>query len=296
MTLAGVFAPIPTPFDAAHEIDLARLKSALHRWTSSPLTGFVVLGSNGEAVFLDESESDRVIAAARDAVPRGQPFIVGTGRESTRATLNATRRAVELGADAVLVRTPSFFKPQMTGEAFVGHYLTVADASAVPVILYNFTAMTGVTLPAEAVSRLAQHPNIAGMKESGGDTTRIAELVSVVPSSFAILSGSGATFCAALEAGAKGGVLALSSVLPEACSRLFELVRLGRIEEARTLQGRLVPLAQLLGSMHGVAGVKAALDLVGYDVGAPRPPLASVPETARAAIRDALSAFEEVAA
>jgi len=296
MTFAGVFAPIPTPFDSRQDIDLARLTRALHRWVRSPLTGFVVLGSNGEAVLLDEKESEDVIAAARAVVPHGRPFIVGTGRESTRATVAATRRAAALGADAVLVRTPAFFKPQMTADAFIRHYAAVADESTVPVLLYNFTAMTGVTLPADAVSQLSRHPNIVGMKESGGDVTRIADLVAAAPLPFALLGGSGATFCAALEAGAAGGILVLAAVLPEACSRLFELARDRRLDEARALQARLLPLAQLLGSTHGVPGVKAALNLVGYDVGEPRSPLAPAPESARAAIRQALSAFEEVAA
>src|SRR5215831_6370327 len=164
MGLSGVFAPLPTPFDDAGAIDTARLRAAIGRWIAQPLTGFVVLGSNGEAVLLDEDEADRVIAAARESVPPGRPLIIGAGRESTQATVRAVRRAAELGADYVLVRTPGFFKSQMTTEAFVRHYSIVADASPVPVLLYNFTALTGVNLLPAAVSRLAPHPNIVGMK------------------------------------------------------------------------------------------------------------------------------------
>src|SRR5712671_5087860 len=148
MLPAGVYAPIPTTFDDGGEVDPGRLRTALARWMRAPLTGFVVLGSNGEAALLDEDESDRVLAAARDTIPASRPMIVGTGRESTRAAVAATRRAAALGADAVLVRTPGFFKSQMTPEAFVRHYTTVADASPVPVLLYNFTAVTGVNLTA----------------------------------------------------------------------------------------------------------------------------------------------------
>lgn len=169
MILSGVFAPVPTPLDTRGDVDAARVRRAFERWVDTPLSGFVVLGSNGEAPLLDEHESEVVIAAAREATPTGRPFIAGTGRESTRATIHASRRAAALGADAVLVRTPGFFKTQMTSEAFVRHYTAVADASPVPVLLYNFTAVTGVTLPADAVSRLAAHPNIVGMKESSGD-------------------------------------------------------------------------------------------------------------------------------
>jgi 4-hydroxy-2-oxoglutarate aldolase len=299
MVLAGVFAPVPTPFDDRDRLDIVRLRRALARWAKSPLTGFVVLGSNGEAALLDEDESARAIAAAREAVPRDRPFIVGTGRESTQATMRATRRAAELGADAVLVRTPGFFKSQMTSDLFVDHYTAVADASPVPVLLYNFTAVTGVDLLPDAVSRLAAHPNIVGMKESGADTARIAMLVAAVPQHFSVLAGSSRAFHAALAAGASGGVLALGCILPDACSRLFELARRGdsgSSQEARALQERVAPLSQLIGPTYGVAGLKAALNLAGYDVGVPRPPLAPAAESARAAIREVLATFEEVAA
>ena len=110
MNLAGIFAPIPTPFDDRDRVDTGRLKAALAKWVKRPLTGFVVLGSNGEAALLDDFESDQAIVAAREAVPRDKGFIVGTGRESTQAAIKASKRAAEHGADAVLVRTPGFFK------------------------------------------------------------------------------------------------------------------------------------------------------------------------------------------
>jgi 4-hydroxy-2-oxoglutarate aldolase len=261
---------------------------------TGPLTGFIILGSNGEAVLLDEDESDRVIATARDAVPRGRPFIVGTGRESTQASVRAAKRAAELGADAVLVRTPGFFKTQMTNDAFVRHYTTVADASPVPVLLYNFTALTGVNLLPAAVSRLAPHPNIVGMKESGGDIAHIADLVSGTPDAFSVFAGAASTFYPALAVGCAGGILALGCVLPEMCVRLYESVKAGRHDEARALQRRLVPLARLLGPTYGVPGLKAALALIGYDLGVPRAPLARIPDTAIASLREALASFEEL--
>jgi 4-hydroxy-2-oxoglutarate aldolase len=294
MKLAGVFAPVPTPFDRDAAVDLARLRATFARWVASSLTGFVVLGSTGEAVLLDEAESDRVIATARELVPSGRPFIAGTGRESTAAAVLASKRAARLGADAVLVRTPGFFKPQMTSDAFVRHFTAVADASPVPVLLYNFTAMTGVTLLPDAVSRLAAHPNIVGMKESGGDVARIADLVACAPDGFYILAGSAGTFHDALVAGVTGGILALGCVVPDLCVRLYELARAGRHDEARALQEQLAPLAKLIGSTYGVPGVKAALNLSGFDVGYPRPPLVSLGETAVAALREALRAAQEL--
>jgi 4-hydroxy-2-oxoglutarate aldolase len=295
MDLGGVFAPIPTPFDRNEQVDESRLRSACARWAASPLAGLVVLGSTGEAVLLDEDESDRVVAVAREAWPPGRPFIVGAGRESTAATIHAVRRAALLGADAVLVRTPGFYKAQMNTDAFVRHYTAVADASSVPVLLYNFTAVTGVNLQPAAASTLSSHPNIVGVKESGGDIAQITEFVKTTPERFTVLAGSSTTFYSALGAGARGGVLALSCVLPDACVRLFELTRDGRQDEASALQHRLLPIAKLVGSMHGIAGLKAALKLAGCDVGGPRSPLAPVSDAILAVLREALVSFEEVA-
>ena len=191
MTLTGVLAPLPTPFDDDDRLDVVRLRTAVEGWVASPLTGFIVLGSNGEAVLMDDDECDRVIDEARALVPRDRPLIAGTGRESTRAAIRAAKRAADLGADAVLVRTPAFFKSQMTGDAFVRHYTAVADASPVPVLLYNFTAVTGVNLLPATVARLAEHPNIVGMKESGSDISQIADLVASTPRPFSVLAGSG---------------------------------------------------------------------------------------------------------
>ncbi len=296
MQLSGVFAPVPTPFDRDDRVDPARIKAAFARWVARPITGFVVLGSNGEAVLLDEAESDLVIATAREAVPRGRPFIAGTGRESTAAAVRAAKRAAELGADAVLVRTPGFFKAQMTHDAFVRHYTAVADASPVPVLLYNFTALTGVSLPTSAVSELARHPNVIGMKESGSDIGQIADLVAGTPDDFAVFAGITSMFYPALCAGVAGGILALASIVPETCRRLFDLVAAGRHEDARAVQRQLIPLARLLGPTYGVPGLKAALRIVGCDVGQPRPPLAPVGDAAIAALTSVLAEFEEIPA
>jgi 4-hydroxy-2-oxoglutarate aldolase len=296
MHLNGVFAPLPTPFDQSGALDLGRFRRALPAWVQSPLSGFVVLGTNGEAGLLDDSESAAVIDAARQETPAGRLLIAGTARESTTHAVRAARAAADLGVDAVLVRTPCFFKGQMTSAAFERHYTAVADASPVPVLLYNFTAATGVNLLPEAVARLATHPNIAGIKESGSDIAQIADLVAIADANFAVLAGSASTFCAALTAGVSGGILALAAVIPDACVRLFTLVRDGNYDAARALQRQILPLARLISTGHGVPGLKAVLAMRGIDAGWPRPPLAPATDVAVTALRSALAAFEDVPA
>ena len=260
-SFSGVFTPIVTPFRSDDTIDEYGLRSNVTRWmTSTPLTGLVVLGSNGEAPQLDDDEADRVIAIVREGMPRDRPMIVGTGRESTKATIAATKRAASAGANAVLVRTPSFFKSQMTTDIFVRHYVEVADASPAPVLLYNVSMFTGVSLLPESVARLAQHPNIVGLKESGSDIAQIAAYIGRTPDDFTVLTGSAATFFPALCVGCDGGVLALAALAPNECVRLMRLVREGKVEDARRLQAGLLPLARAIGGQHGVPALKAALD------------------------------------
>ena len=287
---AGIFTPIATPFRPDDTLDETGLRANIGRWMQTPLTGLVVLGSNGEAPQLDDAEADRVIAIAREAVPRDRPLIAGTGRESTKATIAACKRAAAAGVDAVLVRTPSFFKPQMTSEVFVQHYTEVADASPVPVLLYNVTLFTGVNLTPETVERLGVHPNIPGMKDSGGDIGQLAEYIARTPDDFAVLSGSATTLVHALSAGCDGAIVALAAVMPEACVEMRALVTAGRMDEARALQRRLMPLARSVGIGYGVPGLKAALELMGFAAGRPRPPLRPVSPQAVEIIRGQLVA------
>jgi 4-hydroxy-2-oxoglutarate aldolase len=292
MDVRGVFPPIPTPF--THDgIDQRGLASNVSKWMQTKLSGIVVLGSNGEAPLLEDREADAAIAAVREAVPAGRMLIAGTGRESTAATIAATERAARLGADAVLVRTPSFFKNVMNTEALVRHYTAVGDVSPVPVLLYNVTMYTGVNMLPDAVARLAEHPNIVGMKESGGDVAQLGEFVSRTPREFRVLGGSATTFFAALSVGASGGVLALSAVLPDLCVQLYELVQQRQYDQARGLQQRLTALARLLGAVHGISGLKFALDQMGYVGGPARAPLGPLSPEAQRQIKEQLALIEQ---
>jgi 4-hydroxy-2-oxoglutarate aldolase len=288
---AGLYTPIVTPFRNDDTLDEPALRQNVAQWTETSLTGLVVLGSNGEAPQLSDAEADRIVDVVREGVPRNRPLIAGTGRESTRATIAATRKAAAAGVDAVLVRTPSFFKAQMTTDVFVKHYASVADASPVPVLLYNVSMFTGVNLPADAVERLATHANIVGLKESGSDIGLITEYVTRTPDDFTVLAGSATTFFQAMCAGCDGAILALAAILPDACMEIMQLVLDNRIERARTLQQRVTPLAKSVGGTYGVPGLKAALNLVGYQAGVPRPPLRSASPQVIDIIRGQLEAL-----
>ncbi|MBP1634047.1 MAG: dapA 3 [Acidobacteria bacterium] len=288
MKLEGVFPPIATPF-AGDELDVEALKANVARYMRTGLAGILVLGSNGEAPLLDADEAFRAAAAAREQVPSDRTLIVGAGEESTRTTIAAVKRAAQAGADVVLVRTPSYFKAQVGTEVFVRHYTAVADASPVPVLPYNVPSLTGVTMSAEAVARLASHPNIPGVKDSSADLTQIADLVATTRPGFAVLVGSAPTLYASVCVGASGAIVAAACVIPDLVVELFDLARAGRHAEALALQRRITPLAKSVTSTYGVAGLKAAMDLAGYTGGVPRLPLLPATGAARDAIRAQLA-------
>ena len=284
LNLSGVFPPVPTPFTADESIDTGALHHNISQMMRAPIRGVVVLGSNGEAPLVGDDESEQVVAAARDAVPTGRVLIVGTGRESTRETIRFTRRAAAAGANAVLVRTPSFFKTQLTAAAFIRHYTELADQSPVPVLLYNYSALTGVTLHPEAVATLSQHPNVIGMKESGTDESLIAAYGVHTSDSFQLLGGTVTALHASMASGAAGAILAAAVILPERCVELFDLFRAGRHEEGRALQQRILALNKYVTATYGVAGLKIAQDLVGQRGGLPRLPMLPAPAEARQTI------------
>lgn len=282
----GVFPPIPTPFDSDGKILHDKLKANLARWNETGLHGYVVLGSNGEFVMLNESEKAAVWETARAAIPRDKLFFAGAGAESTQASIALARRAAELGADAVMIVTPHYYKSQMNSQTLIHHYRVIADASPIPVILYTVPASTGIDLDAATVIQLAQHPNIIGIKDSGGNITKLGEIVRDVRAEFTVLAGSGGYFYPALCLGARGCVPALGNVAPRECVALYEAFRAGRHDEARELQLRLIPLNHAVTSRWSVSGLKAALDeLGGYYGGPPRLPLRALGEEERRALK-----------
>lgn len=260
-------------------MDTHALQRNLERWNETSVSGYVILGSTGERVHLNEDEILEVVSTARASVPTHMAFVVGVGRHSTLESIADARRAAEAGADAVLVITPHFYRAGMTQAALSNYYEQIADASPVPVVLYNIPQNTGVSLSVDTVARLAAHANIVGIKDSSGDMVSFVELVGLVSDKFAVLTGHASLLYAALSAGAQGAILAAACAVPEVAVRIARLVERGEHVEAREWQRKFTPFARAVTTRFGIGGLKHALDLCAYAGGFVREPL-SMPDEA----------------
>ncbi|XP_056207397.1 4-hydroxy-2-oxoglutarate aldolase, mitochondrial [Falco biarmicus] len=272
--LGGIFPPLTTPFSPTQEVDYTQLEGNLCRYASIPFRGLVVLGSNGEYPYLAPQERLEVVSCVRRALPRDRLLLAGSGCESTQATIKMTVSMAEAGADVALVVTPCYYRGAMTSAALVQHYTEVADASPIPVVLYSVPANTSLDLPLEAVLTLAQHPNILGIKDSGGDITRIGLMVHKTrKEDFQVLAGSASFLLASYALGASGGVCALANVLGGPLCQLDRLCREGGWQEARDLQHRLIEPNVAVTRRFGIPGLKKAMEWFGYYGGPCRAPL-----------------------
>lgn len=272
MTLKGIVPPVPTPF-VNNELELEKLADNLKKWNAYDLAGYLILGSNGEAVMLNEKEKLQVLEVSRAAIPKNKILMAGANADSTKETVAFINNAAGIGADCALVITPFYYKESMTQEILYRHFRRVADDVKIPILLYNVPQFTGVHLAAETVARLSEHPNIVGLKDSSGNMGLFADHMALVPKSFACFVGNAPTLLTALALGAAGGILAVANVLPGECIRIMNLFEQNRIDEARQLQFDINPVARAVTSKYGIGGLKAALDLIGFYGGEPRSPL-----------------------
>ncbi|MDQ2670915.1 MAG: dihydrodipicolinate synthase family protein [Gemmatimonadota bacterium] len=291
MQLHGVFAAATTPFDAeTGDVDIAGFRRNAQFLLDTSLAGLVLFGSTGEGVLVGPDERAGLLAVAREMLG-DRLLLVGSGAESTRATLDLCRAAAEAGADAVLVHPPGYFRPLMTPSALFGHYTAVADRSPVPVILYQIPpAFRSVDLDIPLIARLSQHPNIVGLKDSTGDLAALSEVRRTAADGFAVIVGTAAVLQDALDVGASAGILALAAIAPHECSEIYRLWKSGEREAAARIQAVAAPLHRAVVARFGVPGVKAALDLLGLAGGPPRPPLQSLGAAERMAIAEAMKA------
>ena len=286
--LKGIFPPVVTPFNRRGEVDRGLFRDNLQRYVGIGLGGIVVAGSTGEAPYLTERERLGLVEVAREIVKPPEVLVVGTGLESTRETLQLSREAIRRGADALLVVTPNYYKSRMDATALTAHYRAVADGVRRPVLIYSIPQFTGIHIEAATIAALSRHPNIRGLKESSGDLGFVKRILRRVAPGFRVLVGSVVILLDALGAGAAGGVLGQADFAPDLCVGVYEAFLQRRLETARGLQRRLMPLAARVNALYGVSGVKAAMDLAGYAGGAPRAPLVPLNAAARRTVAAAL--------
>jgi len=290
MTLTGIVAALTTPMDEAGELRLDRLQANLERYNASPLAGYLVLGSSGEAIYLDRAEKLEVLAAVARHADKHKRLLAGTGEESLKATLEMTARAADLGYHAAVVRTPHYYKKAMTPRALAAYYRELADQSPIPVVLYNIPPLTGVDLGLETVLELAAHPNICGLKESSGNLDKLVRLAAARPN-FAVMVGGASTVYPSLCAGAAGAILALASAAPEACCEIERAFRAG--DHARALRAQRAVLAAARAfEPLSIPGLKAAVDACGLYGGPPRRPLLPVTDAERQRLSEAFDGLQ----
>ena len=268
--LSGIFPPLTTPF-TDEEVDLNKLINNVKKYEPRNLSGYVLFGSNGESAFLTRDEKLQIISAVREQTKK--ILIAGTGSDSIRDTISLTNIAAEKGANYALIITPSFFKSEMKHHTFLNYYNRVAESVMIPVIIYNVPKFTNVNIETETIIELSKHPNIVGLKESTENTSRISEIASNTPESFKVFVGTASVLFPGLISGADGGILALANIAPDECLQIYLNYIAGKNKEALELQNKMIPVNRAITTKFGVPGLKAAMDLMGYDGDNPRLPL-----------------------
>ncbi|MGZ3626632.1 MAG: dihydrodipicolinate synthase family protein [Ktedonobacteraceae bacterium] len=285
----GIYPPLPTFFDEQDELDLVTLRRHIQRLIDTGITGYVAMGTNGEAVHLTSEERAKIIETTRDVIGGNRPLLAGCGEQSTRATIANCKQAAKSGADMALVLPPFYFKGRMDSHSLIAHYRAVADDSPLPVVIYNMPASTGgLDLDAVTICALAEHHNIIGVKDSAGNMVKLAQIASETPSRFRVFAGSAGYLLPALAVGAVGAVAALANILPREVCRLHELFVDGKLEEARLLQARLIAANTAVTVTYSVPGLKAALELTAGYGGRPRSPLLPLAEQERKQLAEIL--------
>lgn len=274
--LKGIFPPLPTAFDDQENLALDKMQANIQALSKYDLAGFLVLGSNGELVHLSEEEKIEVYQGCRKAIPKNKLMIAGTGGQTTRETIRLSIAAANAGADAVLVLNPFYYKGLMTTDALVAHYHAVADACPIPVIIYNMPANSGLDMNADQILAIADHPNIVGLKDSGGNITKIADIIARAKPGFQVLAGSAGFLLSAFTVGAVGGILALANIAPQQCIDIHQHFQNKDIDKARKLQAAMIPVNTAITARWGVPALKTAMHSLGLYGGMARKPIQAI--------------------
>lgn len=288
--LKGITVPAVTPFDDDGSVSVAKMEVNFAKWTSTGIKGIMILGSNGEFKALSDDESMLVIENAV-RLKGNKTLIVGVGRESLHHTLEFIGRIKKYydSIDFISVLTPNYFSKRMTGDALYEYYKAIADYSPVPVLLYVAPAYAnGVVIPPSVLGRLAEHPNIAGIKDTSKDQLTSYMVYAGGRDDFDIMSGSIGTIMTDLFLGGPGGVVSAADYFPAECAHLTDLYFAGKTDECIAYYKDLQKLVSKTGGKHGIASLKATMNLLGFEAGVPRLPVQPLDAAEVDKIRQAL--------
>jgi 4-hydroxy-2-oxoglutarate aldolase len=286
--LTWVFPPNMTCF-MNEEVAYDKIRQNIERYNKTKLKGYFPLGSNGEFRSLTDEESVKIVEVYRKYKAPGKILMAGVARESAKATIEFIKKVADKGVEFATILPPHYFVSFMTDEALIKYYTMIADTSPIPIMVYNAPKFAaGLVLSPRLISVVAQHPNIAGMKDTSKED--IAVYVNAVPkgANFFILAGTIEKFYKGLLVGSIGGVLSIANYLPDMCCELHELHLAGKREEAEKLDAHARELSGNAAGKAGVAGVKAAMDALGYFGGDPRLPVLPLSDKEKAELKAVL--------
>lgn len=277
--IKGVLPPMVTPFDENDKVDYDKHARNIEKWNEYDLAGYLVLGSNSETVYLTEEEKLKLVELTVKHRKPGKLVVAGTGMESTSATIDLTNKAADLGADCALIVTPFYYGGKMNDEALINFYTEVADNTKIPVMIYNVTKFTHVNISPKAVGVLCKHPNIIGMKDSSGSVSQLIDFKAAIGNEeFNLMIGTASIWYPALTLGVEGSVMALANCCPGECAEVQKEFEAGNLEKARELYERVFPVNSAVTGKYGIAGLKYACDLLGFEGGYVRKPLIQLKE------------------
>ena len=291
--IKGVIPPMITPFNENDEVDYEKHVKNMEKWNEYDLAGYLVLGSNSETIYLSEEEKLKLIELTVKHKKEGKFVMVGSGMESTRATIDLTNKAADLGVDCALILTPFYYAGKMNDEALINYFTEVADNVKIPILIYNVTKFTHINISPKAVGVLSKHPNIMGMKDSSGNIPQLIGFKKVIDKSkFNLLVGTASAWYPALTIGIEGAIMALVNCCPGECIEVQKEFEKGNYEKSREIYERVFPVNAATTATYGIAGLKHSCDLLGFEGGLVRKPLLQLKDDEKAKVKEILKEAE----
>ena len=269
----GVIPPMVTPFKADGEMDTGAFVSNIKKWNKARLTGYLVIGSNSETVYLSEEEKLELLKLTVEHAEKDRLIMIGSGLESSRETIKLTNKCAKIGAHCALVLTPFYYGSAMDSKSLIRYFKEVADHSDIPILIYNVTKFTHVNIGADAVAELSRHKNIVGMKDSNGDVPQLATFLRVADPAFQVMTGTYSAWYPALTMGISATISAMANCCPNEIAETQELYEEGKLAESFALYQRMFPVNAAVTGTFGIPGLKYVCDYLGYSGGFVRNPL-----------------------